>query len=121
MECGAGPRLSGEQTDLDLRLLQPAAVFGSVMHCEPIPQQAADLLAEAVHNRFALMRVQVVHHQIDSIGLWIAGHDLHQIIGELGGVAVGSRFGEMASSLGFEAAQDVSRATPTFLATCAPV
>jgi hypothetical protein len=27
----------------------------------------------------------------------------------------------MASSLGFEAAQDVSRATPTFLATCAPV
>src|ERR1019366_4759060 len=47
--------LTGEQADLDLRLVQPAAVVRGVMHRETLPQQAADLLAEPVHQRLAIM------------------------------------------------------------------
>ena len=65
------------------------------------------------------MGTQIVHHQMDRVGLWIAGHDLHQIVGELGGAAIGSRFGEMASGLWFNAAEDVGRAAPFIFAIAA--
>jgi hypothetical protein len=47
--------LTGEQADLDLRLVQPTAVFGGVVHRETLPQQAADLFAEPIHQRLAVM------------------------------------------------------------------
>jgi len=85
------------------------------MHRQALAQRATDLLAESVHQRFAVMGVQIVHHQVDGVGLWIAGHDLHEIVGELGNAPVGSRFGEMTSGPGFNAAEDIGRAAPLVL------
>lgn len=89
------------------------------MHGEALSRQAADFLAETVHQRLAVMGTQVVHRQMDGAGFRIAGHDLYQIVGELGRAAVGSRFGEMASGLGFNAAEDVGRAAPFIFAVAA--
>ena len=114
-DSSSAQALTGEQTDLDLRLVQPAAVFGSVMHREALPQQAADLLTESVHQRFAVMGAQIVHDEVDGVGIWIAGHDLKQIVGELGSTTVGGRLGEMPSGLGFNTAKDVGRAAPLVL------
>jgi hypothetical protein len=66
--------LTGEQADLDLRLVQPTAVFRGVVHGETLPQQAADLLAEPVHQRPAIMRTQIVHHQMDGVCLRIVAN-----------------------------------------------
>jgi len=46
----------------------PTAVFGSVMHREALPQQVADLLTKSVHRRFAVMRAQVAHDEVDGVG-----------------------------------------------------
>src|SRR5271157_243812 len=45
--------LPGEQADLNLRLVQPTAVFRRVVDGEPIPQPASRLLAEPLHQCFA--------------------------------------------------------------------
>ena len=65
------------------------------------------------------MGTQIVHHQVDGAGLWIVSHNFYKIVGELCRAAVGSRFGEMASSLGFNSAKDVGRAAPFIFAVAA--
>src|SRR6267154_811179 len=41
--------LSGIEADLNFRLIEPTAVFASVVHGEPIPQPSAFSLAEALN------------------------------------------------------------------------
>ena len=53
---------------------------------------------------------------MDGVGLGIAGHDSNQIVGEFRRAAIGSRFDEMASGLGFDAAEDIGSATPFLFA-----
>ena len=108
--------LAAEQTDLDLRLIQPAAVYRRVMHCETLPQQTADLFAEPVYQRLAVMRTQIIHHQVDGLGLWIACNDLHQIVGELRRGTVGGWFGKVPPGLWLDTAEYVGRAAPLVLA-----
>ncbi len=75
--------LAAEQADLDLRLVEPASVFGRVMHREPVPQPAADLFSETFHDRLATARTQIVQHPMDGVGLQIAGRNLQQAVCEL--------------------------------------
>jgi hypothetical protein len=49
------------------------------MHRETLPQQDADLFAEPIHKRLAIMGTKIVHHQMDGVGLRIAGYDFHQV------------------------------------------
>src|SRR5215467_15341210 len=57
--------LPRKQTDGDLGLVQPTAVFGRVVHGEAFPQPASRLLAKAFDHCLASMRVQIVQHQMD--------------------------------------------------------
>jgi len=50
---------------------EPAPMLGRVMNGESVPDLAADLRAEQVRQRLAAMDVQVVHHEVDGVSLWI--------------------------------------------------
>ncbi len=99
--------LAAEEADLDLRLVQPASMFGCVVDRESVPQPASGLLAEPFHQRLAGVRGKVVHDQVDGIGCGIADGDLQQVIGELGGAAHRRHLGEVPSRPGLDAAKYV--------------
>ena len=49
--------LPGKQPDLDFRLVQPASVFGRVVHGEPIPKGSAPWLAVTIGQGLASVDV----------------------------------------------------------------
>src|SRR5450756_1555625 len=51
------------QAEFDLRLIQPASVFGGVVYREPVPKAAALPLAKEVHQRLPAMDIEVVHDE----------------------------------------------------------
>jgi len=107
--------LPGEQTDDDLRLVQPAVMLGGVVHGESIPQPVAGLSTKTLDYGLARVRTQIVQHQMDGIGLRINRSDVQQVIGKLGRGAVVRHLGEMPPRLGRDAAENVSRsAAPIF-------
>jgi hypothetical protein len=61
--------LPRKQTDGDLGLVQPTAMFGCVVYGKAFPQPVSRLLAKAFDYRLAGMRVQIVQHQMDDVGL----------------------------------------------------
>src|SRR5271167_2480743 len=102
--------LPRKQTDRDLGLVQPTAVFRGVVHPKPIPQPASGLLAKAFHHRLARMRTQIVQHQMDGIRLWIADRDLQQVVGKLRRRTVGRHLGEVPSCFRLHPAKHVGGA-----------
>ena len=58
--------LTAEQADLDLGLVQPAAVLRCVVRSEPVPYPATDLLSEPVRECFAAVRTQVIQDQVEA-------------------------------------------------------
>lgn len=52
--------LAAEQADVDLGLVQPAAVLRCVVGSEPVPYTATNLLAERVRECFTAVRTQVI-------------------------------------------------------------
>ena len=107
--------LAAEEADLDLGLIQPASMFGRVVHGESIPQPSAGLFAKAVHQRLAGVGAQIIHDQMDGVGGRIVLGDREQKIGKLRRRARGRHFGEMNSRLRFDAAKDISRAAALVL------
>jgi hypothetical protein len=69
--------LAREQTDRNLGLVQPASMLGRVVDCESTPQPAPSVLAEPFDDRLPGMGTQIVHHQMNSVGVRIAdgGYD----------------------------------------------
>ena len=57
--------LSRDQSDFDLRLVEPASVCGHVVHGETVPDFIADLLTEQVCERFAAMDVEIVDNRVN--------------------------------------------------------
>jgi hypothetical protein len=78
-------------------LVQPTAVFWSVVRREAIPQPVARLCAEAVDEGLAGMRTQVVHNQMDGIGFRVIHNSAQPVIGKLGGGTVARHLGENAA------------------------
>src|SRR5258707_15241275 len=95
--------------------MQPTAGTGGVVLGDAIPEPIAWLDSKAVDYRLAGVLSQIVHPQMNGIGLRISRCDVQQIIGELGRGAIGRHFGEMPSRLGLDAAENIGRsATPIF-------
>ena len=67
--------MTGKQTDLDFRLVEPAPVFGCVMNAQALPERATLLLSEIVGEGFSAMDVQIIHHEVDRPREGIAAHD----------------------------------------------
>jgi hypothetical protein len=103
--------LAAEEADLDLSLVQPASMFGRVMHSKTIPQPSTIRFAETVNQRLAGVGAQVVHGQMNGFGGRIVLGDFQDEIGKLGRRARGRHFSEMNSRLRFNAAENVGRAT----------
>ena len=77
--------LPRQEADLDFGLIQPASVFWRVVNGESIPDFAADLLAEQVRQRLAPMDVQVVHDEMDRVGVRILDCQIDQYLNEARG------------------------------------
>src|SRR4051794_22818709 len=57
--------LTGEDANFDLRLIEPAGMFGRVVDGEATPDCVGFDWAKMAHQRTPGMRTQVVHHQMD--------------------------------------------------------
>ena len=99
--------LAAEKTDLDLRLVQPASMFGRVVDGKALPQPSARLFAKSVHQRFAGVRAQVVYDQMDGVSGGVVLGNLQDEIGEFRRRACGRHLGEMHARLGLDAAEHV--------------
>ena len=99
--------LSGEQADLDLRLIQPTAVFRCVMELQPVPKVSTLLLPKTRSEGLALVRAQIVHYQVDAARKWVSTNNLFDRLSELGSGAVGRHTDEVAPALGFDGTEYV--------------
>ena len=103
--------LAAEEADLDLSLVQPASMFGRVMHSKTIPQPSTIRFAETVNQRLASVGAQVVYDQMDGVSGRIVLGDFQDEIGKLRRRTRGRHFGEMNPRLRFDSAENVGRAT----------
>jgi len=106
------PRVHAE---FDLRLVEPASVFGSVMDLQPIPKIAALFLAEVAGQRLAAMDIQVIHDEVNRLGEGVLLNNLPHHAGELGGATVGCRRGEVPTGLRLDNGKYVRHAAPFIL------
>src|SRR5215472_13288663 len=86
--------LPRKQTDGDLGLVQPAS----------------RLLAKAFDHCLASMRVQIVQHQMDGVGLGIVDGDIQQVVGKFSRRAVPRHLGKVPSGFRLHPAEHVDRA-----------
>ena len=107
--------LTRVQAEFDFRLIEPASVFGGVVHGEPVPNVSALLLAEVIGQRFAAVYVEVVHHEVNRFCSRVLPHDVPHHARELGAGAVGGGCGEVAAGLRFHYAKYVRCAAPFIL------
>src|SRR5689334_742171 len=70
-DSAAAQALAREQTDFELRLVEPTAVEGRVVHGKALPQLAAGLRAIAVGQGLAAVNIEIVHHQVNGPGTGI--------------------------------------------------
>ena len=82
-------------------------MLGSVVRRKTLPQPTASLFSKSFHQNFAGVGTQVVHDQMDGIGLPIASGDIQQVIGKLSRAASRSHLGEVPSRLGLDPANHV--------------
>src|SRR5947209_4192364 len=70
----ADPLVQGvcrEHGEFDLRHVQPTAVFGSIMNLQLLTEALRFLWGKHLIESRWRMRIQVIHHQHDLLGLWI--------------------------------------------------
>ena len=100
---------------LNLGLMEPTAMLGRVVNREPVPQPVSGLLAEPFHQRLPRMRTEVVQHQMNGVGLRIAGGDLPWVVGKRGRAAVCRYLGKVHPGFPFDPAKYVGGATELVL------
>jgi len=94
-QCGDIPNpslskaLATEDANLNLSLVEPASMLRCVVNGKTIPQPSARHFTEAIHQRLAGMRAQVVHDQMDGVSGGIVRGDLQDEVGKLGDARVG--------------------------------
>jgi hypothetical protein len=103
--------LPGEDADFDFRLIEPTAVSGGVVHGEPVPDFAADRLAEKIGEGFTVMAIQVVQDQMDGLRFRLLKGQMADYLSELNARTIWCGTGEVASRFGLYGAENISRAT----------
>ena len=101
--------LTGEDPDFDLRLIEPTSMGGRVVNGKPIPDLAAELGAVEVRQGLLVVDVQVIHHQMDGLGLRICKGQLGQDLSEFKPRTIGCGKGEMAACLRFYSTENICR------------
>jgi len=95
------------QAQFDLRLIEPASMFGCIVNGEPLPESTALLLAEAIHHRLRAMRVEVVHDQVDRTGRGIPVGEGADHAGEPQTATIRRGGGEMSTGFGLYDAKHI--------------
>src|SRR5215472_927125 len=111
--------LAREQTDRNLRLIQPTSMLGRVVDRESTPQPTPGFLAEPFYHRLAGMRTQIVQDQMNDVGLWIADGEVQQVVGKFRRGAVARHFRKVSPGFRFDPTEHVGRTTALVL-TIAP-
>jgi len=107
--------LPGKQADLDFRLVEPASVFGRVVHGEAVPESAAALLAVEAGQGLAAVDVEIIHHPVDGLRFRVVlGHSADGL-GEFSRGAASGGKSKMLSRLGFHRAENIGRAATLVL------
>ena len=84
---------------------------GRVVNGEPIPDLAADLLTKRIGQRLAIMRVEIVHDQMNRLGCRVLHGHFADEPRQFKGRSIGGGSGEVAACLGFHRAENISRTT----------
>jgi hypothetical protein len=79
---------------------------------EPIPEQSALLLAEVNDQRLAAVDIQIIHLEVDGLGLRVVFHDAPHLTSELAAGTIGCGGGEVPAGLWFHGAEYIRRAAP---------
>jgi len=87
-------------------------MFRRVVNCEPAPDLTADILAEGIRQRFAVMGVEIVHNQMNRLGVGVLHCQVAHESREFKSGPVGRRRSEVAARLGLDGAESVRRAAP---------
>jgi hypothetical protein len=103
------------QAEFDLCLIEPTAVYRRVMHAEPTPDISTPLLAEVVGQRFAAVCIEVVHNQVDCVGIGVLFHDVLYCACELRAGTVGCGGSEVSPGFRLYGAKDIRRPAPFIL------
>ncbi len=75
-------------------------MLGSVVRRKTLPQPTASFFSKSFHQSLAGVSTQVVHDQMDGIGLRIARRDIQQVISKLGRAASRSHLVKCRPALG---------------------
>lgn len=111
--------LAHHHVDLDLCHVEPAAVLGRVHELEAIPQRLGLLRREGLVQRGRAVRVEVVHHQRDALGLRVLrGNRLDEVRPVDLGPALGD-LGHAPSGQWFASHEDVAYAQAPVLVVLA--
>jgi hypothetical protein len=64
VEVGDSAMAKALAANSDFRLVEPTAVSGGIVHGEALAELTAHLPAVTVSQRFAMVNVEIVHHQV---------------------------------------------------------
>src|SRR5258708_20999506 len=87
-----------------------------VMDSESVPYLAANILTKCVRQRFAAVDVEIVHDQMDGVGLRVLHRHITGCQSELERRAVGRGVCEMATGFGLYGAENIGGTTALVLA-----
>ena len=115
LEAPRAEALPGDQTQFDLRLIEPAAVLRGVVDGEAAPQELPFRHAEVIGLRLLAVRVDIVVHQVNGPRGGIRRDHRADHPRERGGGSVGRDTGEVPRRLRFDDAKDVGRPAAAIL------
>src|SRR5258707_8935877 len=87
-----------------------------VMDSESVPYLPANILTKCVRQRFAAVDVEIVHDQMDGVGLRVLHRHITGCQSELERRAVGRGVCEMATGFGLYGAENIGGTTALVLA-----
>src|ERR1700674_2425452 len=79
--------------------MQPASMFRRVMHGQTAPQRRSEFIPPPVGEGFSAVDVEIVDHQVDGSGSWIALDKFSDRLSELSGGALPTHPSEVPASL----------------------
>ena len=90
-------------------------MFRGIVNSQPIPKPSACLLPEAIHQRFSAVDIEVVHDEMNGLGIGIIVDDVLHDMSELRGGPVGRGRREVPASLRFYNPKYICGTTPFVL------
>ena len=89
-------------------------MLGCVVNSDPAPDLASDFLAECIGQGFAAVGVEVIHYQVDGLGVGVLHRQVAGEQRELKGGSIPGGRGEVAARFGFHRAENIGSAATSY-------